>query len=433
VRRLFVPCLVLYLALYAFEGLVRWGLYLVHLDSAILARDMLIAVPLLVLLVQQGLRNKIDPAYPAFGAVLLIHGIMSVMNLHMITPVIYGAKLLINVLFGMVAAPLLLSPSRRVTQVFLAIWVVSVLAVIADKAGTDWPWTGLSATIGGVNVDVAHDWEITDAFQRRAAGLARSSISMAMLMPVLALVLCFRTRAVLIRAFLLLVTIVVVFMTTQKGSLFAFVVVAACVLLPGRLRMPALRTACVAFAVLCIVAPIATEGLLMNTNAGGVFSASSFAMRVTDTWPRAFEWIRWNDNFPFGVGLGGIGGAQRLYAPTLYNPSDNLFIFLYAFFGLFGVAYLLGLALMALRTRQDRVVAEPTLAVLAFMLGYGVVLSMIEDQVAALCFGAAIGALWQRHNEVDWSHVPKPKLRNVLRRPGRLEPVLGQAYVGRRP
>ena len=421
-RRLFVTCLVLYLALYAFEGLARWGLYLVHLDAAILARDVLIAGPLLALLVRQALANRIDPAYPAFAALILVHGSIGVMNLHAIIPVVYGAKLLMNLLFGMVAAPLLLKPSGRTTQIFVAIWLVSIAAIIADKAGANWPWTGLSANIGGLNVEVARDWEITDTLQRRAAGLARSSICMAMLLPVLGLVLCFRTRTLLLRVLLLAATGGAVFMTTQKGAFLAIVLVSLCVLLPGKMRLAALRLACPGFALACVAAPLATEGMLMNTNAGGVFSLSSFAMRVTDTWPRAFAWIHWNDIFPFGVGLGGIGGAQRLYAPTFYNPSDNLFIFLYAFFGLFGVAYLLGLGLAGLRTRQPSSIAEPALAVLAFMLGYGVVLSMIEDQVSALCFGAVIGALWQRRNEYDWRAAPV-RVRRVQRPGALLQPA----------
>ena len=75
-------------------------------------------------------------------------------------------------------------------------------------------------------------------------------------------------------------------------------------------------------------------------DSGGVFSFTSFDMRIVRTWPEAWEWILHNEVFPFGVGLGGIGGAQRFYAANFFNPSDNLFIFLYANFGLMGIVYL---------------------------------------------------------------------------------------------
>ena len=43
--------------------------------------------------------------------------------------------------------------------------------------------------------------------------------------------------------------------------------------------------------------------------------------------------------------------------------------------------------------RLDRVL--PALAVLAFVFGYGSVLSVIEDQSASLFLGAAVGVLWR--------------------------------------
>ena len=83
-----------------------------------------------------------------------------------------------------------------------------------------------------------------------------------------------------------------------------------------------------------IALPLFTSGLLV-VDSGGVFSFASFAMRISDTWPDAWRGSCNNQVFPFGVGLGGIGGAQRFFAENFFNPSDNLFIFIYANFGVF--------------------------------------------------------------------------------------------------
>ena len=108
---------------------------------------------------------------------------------------------------------------------------------------------------------------------------------------------------------------------------------------PAWSRYSLLCTACLAFALIDVALPLFTAGLLVG-DSGGVFSLTSFAMRIVRTWPEAWEWILHNEVFPFGVGLGGIGGAQRFYAANFFNPSDNFFIFLYANFGLMGVVYL---------------------------------------------------------------------------------------------
>jgi hypothetical protein len=129
-----------------------------------------------------------------------------------------------------------------------------------------------------------------------------------------------------------------------------------------------------------------------------VFSFASFDLRISRTWPEAWEWIAHREIFPFGVGLGGIGGAQRFYAANFFSPSDNFFVFLYANFGLLGIIYLAWMSRQGLSVaREERPTAIAALAILAFNLGYGVAMSMLEDQVSALFIGAATGMLWQLH------------------------------------
>jgi len=164
--------------------------------------------------------------------------------------------------------------------------------------------------------------------------------------------------------------------------------------------------ACVMFAMLDVALPVLSAGLLM-TQGAGVFSFASFAMRITLTWPEAWQWIANHNVFPFGVGLGGIGGAQRFYAADFFNPSDNLFVYLYANFGVLSLAYLGWFAALGPRVPPiARTEAFQALAVLAFILGYGAALSILEDQMAALFIAAAAGMLWQLRQEVfarGWS------------------------------
>ena len=128
-----------------------------------------------------------------------------------------------------------------------------------------------------------------------------------------------------------------------------------------------------AFAILIVALPLITAGLLVS-DTGGVFSFASLAMRISLTWPDAWQWIWNNEVFPFGVGLGGIGGAQRFYAANFFNPSDNLFVFLYANFGVMGLLYLGWIVTVGRRLPQEeqRVAIAP-LAMLAFNLAYGIV------------------------------------------------------------
>ncbi len=392
---LFTLCASIYLVIYALEGVVRYGLYNIGHDNAILLRDLLMIGPLTLLFAAQAFRGHVHPAFGVFAAIVAVHGAVASFNLQTTLPAIYGTKMLINVLFGFLAARQLVRPGRRVLTLFAVLWVVTLTGVVLDKFVYILPWTGLETHIGGIQVDVSRGWDIEDTFNKRAAGFTRGSISTAMLLPVLAAIMAPRIRSFLLRTALLALSVGGVFLTTQKGSVVALTVVSGILCLPKWSRYHLLCFACMAFALLDVALPLVTAGLLMPQT-GGVFSLGSFAMRIRLTWPEAWRWIANHDVFPFGVGLGGIGGAQRFYAADFFNPADNLFVSFYANFGIFGLGYLVWTT--ALGPRLPRPLREEgiaALAVLAFLLGYGAALSMLEDQVAALFLGAAAGMLWQ--------------------------------------
>jgi hypothetical protein len=416
---LFTLCATLYLLLYAFEGAVRYALYDVGLDNAILLRDVLIGLPLGLLLVAQSFRFHVNPAFIAFAAIILLHGTIARFNLGSALPAIYGTKLLLNVLFGFIAARPLTMPSRRMLWLLGLVWAVSVTGVVLDKFVVEFPWVGLETHVGGLKVDVSRGWDIDDMFEKRAAGFSRSSISAAMLLPTLALIVAPRIRSFLVRFLMIALTAAAVALTTQKGSLFAICAVGLIVLLPGWSRYRLLCLATLALAAIDVALPVFSSGLLLSADSGGVFSFSSFAMRIVSTWPDAWNWVRQNDAFPFGVGLGGIGGAQRFYAANFFNPSDNLFVFLYANFGVLGLVYLFWTAFVGRGLpEQWQRSAVPPLAILAFNLGYGAALSMLEDQVSALFIGAAAGMLWQLHQSARnavWSDPWRGAVGRVLR------------------
>jgi hypothetical protein len=159
----------------------------------------------------------------------------------------------------------------------------------------------------------------------------------------------------------------------------------------------------------------------------GVFSAESLQMRIETTWPLALDWIERHQMLLFGVGIGGISGAQRLYAPEAFNAADNMMIFLYAYFGAFAfiyIAFIINLVFRPVRASIERV--TPAIAIIAFAFGYGTVLSIVEDQAAALFLGAAVGVLCQetmsrkpaRIKSWEPAPPPKPSRRPVVALPG---------------
>jgi hypothetical protein len=429
-QALFNLCGISYLLIYAFEGAIRYWLYNIGHDDVILLRDGLILLPLAALFVAQAVRLHVHPAFFAFGGIVGLHGLIATLNLHTVLPAVYGAMLLTNVLFGFLAARPLVRPSRRVLWLLTLVWLIAVIGLVLDKFFYTFPWMGLETHVGGIQVDVSRGWDIDSGFDKRAAGFMRSSISAAMLVPTLALIIAPRIRHWLVRFLFLGITVGAVMLTTQKGSLIAIAAVSMILCAPAWSHYRLLCMACLAFAILDVALPLLTAGLLV-AEGGGVFSLASFDMRIMATWPEAWQWIQHNQIFPFGVGLGGIGGAQRFYAADFFNPSDNLFVFLYANFGVLGLVYLGWASCVGLRLPEKlRACAIAPLALLAFNLAYGTALSMLEDQVSALFIGAAVGFLWQLHEIARNGAWTDPFERARLR--SRMSELLPSAVTGAR-
>src|SRR5271166_4588293 len=392
-RKLFTLAAVLFLLIYAFEAPLRYGLNAVGQDNAIFIRDGLIALPLVLLFILQCMRGNLHPAYWVFAAVIAVHGGISYLNFHTPVPAAYGTKFLLPVLFGFLISTTLTEPNRKLFALLALVWLVSVVALYLDKYILTYPWTGMRTTIGGIQVDISRDWDITSGDDKRVAGLMRSSINAAAFLPMLAFVVGLRCNFV-VRVFILVATGGAVFLTTQKGALLAFAALAPIFCVPRRAWVPLLGTACLTFTAAMIAFPLLTIGLRMPTE-GGVFSLASLAMRITDTWPAAWQWISNEEVFPFGTGLGGLSGAMRFFAENFYNPADNLFIFMYGNFGVLALFYLAWLNYLALAQRRDPSPGvSVSLAILAYNLGYGMVLAILEGPICALFIGASLGTLW---------------------------------------
>jgi hypothetical protein len=432
-EQLFTICGALYICIYACEGPIRLFLHQHGADDLILLRDLLIFFPLAVLFLAQALRTRIHPGYLAFVALMGLHGAIIYAGQRTYLPVIYGCKIYINLLFGFLAARQLCQPGRRVTKLLSLVWLVSVVGLLLDKYVYDtMPWVGIEQNIGGIQVDVARDWFISGA-DKRAGGLMRSSIFAAELMPLLTIVLACKTRNYLLRAALLGIGLFAVLLTTQKGALGAMAAVAAILLLSTepRRQYKLLCSTGLLFALLAVSLPVFSINLLVDYKNDGPFSVSSLLLRIGNTWPDAWRWIARNEIFPFGVGLGGIGGPQRFYAQDFFNPADNVFIYLYANFGLLALFYIAWLLRQMFVPSQFRDTAIVALAIVVFQLGDGIVLSVLEDQMASLFIGAAAGMLWQLHQRATNGAWVDPYHGGVVdRRPAAAIP-LGNLHIVR--
>lgn len=391
---LIYSCLLIYFSFYLFEGPVRYGLNSIGSDSLIFIRDIVLMLAVgLSFFVKKTIGSKLHKAFYIFGVVIFFHAIISFLNIGNIFVIVYSVKMLMTLLVGAVLAEYIMSPPEYVIKVVFALWAITCIGVAIDKYDImAYPWTGLETTIGDTQVDISRDWEITGE-DKRAGGLMRSSISVALVTPLLALLLIFNIRSLPKRLVVMSTTLMTVYWSTQKASILAFIFICMLLLMAYRRPAIALKIGITISLLLMILLPIILPQFIMP-NGEGVFSMQSFYMRVEDTWPHAWKIIEHWGTFPFGIGLGGIGGAQRFYSPDDFNPTDNLFIILYGFFGVVSFLYMGWVWLTCMRANNNATPAIAcALSTVLFIFFYGIALSMIEDQMASLFLGAAVSYL----------------------------------------
>jgi hypothetical protein len=391
-----------YLLAYSFEGPLRYLLNNMGLDSLIFVRDVLLLLPVLFIGVGQFLQRKLHPAWHVYLAIVVLHGLVLMLHIRSPEAVVYGAKMLLSMLVGAVVAPLLLKPSRKMLIFIGMLWLSVAVGVFLDKYVVSFPWVGLTTQIGDVRVDISRDWDMEGA-AKRAGGFLRSSIHAASAAPLFGLLLMFHLTSWPLKILIALGTIFTIHLTTQKGSFIAFAVIMALLACWPKRPIQLFKGGYLFFLILGIVLALLLPGYFLDAGRVAGFSTFSFGLRIEDMWPRAWDWIQTRGTFPFGVGLGGISGAQLIYAPQEFNAADNMFIFMYASFGLFGVFYMLAVTLGVLRTPKNGGPSDQhALAILLFVACYGVVLSMLEDQMISLFLGAAISwVLYDARRQVN--------------------------------
>ena len=223
-----------------------------------------------------------------------------------------------------IAARQLTLPSRPALLMLLSlVWLISVGGVVLDKFVYTFPLDGAGRPMlaASPSTSRAAGTLIVDRTSAPPDSLASSICCGHVLLPILAMIIVPRVRSFVMRLLIVAITVGAVILTTQKGSLAAVLAVGMIMCAPEWSRM-----ACCAgrvrflFAVAAVALPLMTAGLLTPTGRRGVFSSASFAMRDrVDLAGRVRRWISQNNAFPFGVGLGGIGGAQRFCARPIFS------------------------------------------------------------------------------------------------------------------
>lgn len=383
--------LVFYLCSYLFEAPIRYGLHLFGAESFIYLRDFVLICLIIDLIFRRFLVGKLEWSVIFLVDLLFAHALVGLIYLNLLQ-VLFAIKVFVSLVYGVFAFPTLSSYIQRYISWVVVFLIAATIGVYLDYFVT-FPWHGLSYSIGNLDVTGARSW--TMAGIERLAGFSRSSIDVACQMVILSGAVFAWSKSISLRFIVFFVTLPALILTTTKGAVLAFVFISMCAFLIefGSFSRAVAKIGLLVFASLAAIVPtvmLATGFAIDWHDPIQKIFLSSFVDRVENTWPMAMRLVENPWQYFLGRGLGGIGVSQIYFEPYLYNPADNLFVYMFISFGVASLLYYLLIAFYALRADFDYRNDVFMFLIFSYVFVYGLTNNMFENSMTGLVVGFSL-------------------------------------------
>lgn len=335
--RIFLTPLVLYLLVLVFEGALRYYLWYKNLVELVyIPKALMFGLFWLAPIVDLAHRRPNKTFLILVGAIAgsFLFGWHTTQNFMQTA---FGVWVYAPMLYGVLALPSFLKSGTRGTSFVLVLWLVSLVGVLLDFV-LPFPWTGFNYDLGKALIEASRDW--TTFGIERCAGFARASYSAAYLILFFAIYLGSVIKNKVMITVIWLISGVGLLMTTHKTAIGIYVLLTF--LWPSiwhshrwRVIQKLYKIFPMLIALIGISLPLLSKILIIRASSYfGEIALNSMGMRLADTWPDALSLIFERGNLILGRGLGGIGAPQRYFETAYYNPADNMYLYLYASFGI---------------------------------------------------------------------------------------------------
>ncbi|WP_424193399.1 O-antigen ligase family protein [Ampullimonas aquatilis] len=405
---------ILYLLTLIFESPMRYALNAVGLVGLVYLRDVALIAVSLTYVVRKVLKGDIPNEFLCFSGILVCHFIISLFFIKNPSQSLFAAKLWLPFFFGLIVSETVSPKLGKLKFIILFAWILLCISIFINYY-TKFPWEGLSYDIGGIAVQGNREWTAGQGI-RRIAGTTRSSIEAAILLLVCMTFFLAYFRSILLKTVLFILTLIAVMITTTKSAILAFLLIFVYFHLflnknqygtVARICQLAVYLVLIGLPIYAVIFEV--HDFYMNFVQKLLFS--SFMDRMQNTWPVALELVEKKGNIFLGRGLGGIGISQSNFGESFFfNPADNLLVYLYVSFGIFGLVYLT--AFLILLMNQPKTLKNETrfhITAITGIMAIGFAMNCIENAACSIFLGMAFSHFAR-------NYFSKPKSRITLNR-----------------
>ena len=385
----------------AFEGPVRFVLSHLKIATLLYARDLISAAIIFTSLVMKRPYFKEQKTQLQLLIYLLITSFFGTMLLNnSFFSGLFGIKLFSTFLFGIATYTSVLIYPTRLKYATALLFLITIGGVLINKFHV-YPWEGGSFESAFGTTDMSRVWWVAGG-ERRLAGFTRASPVAAGIIAISGAAMLITVRSYWFRLLLIVAGTAGIYLTTSKGWVIAYVAIAGISMLPikSQLRDLAGKIFLTFFFLFGLLAPFVSW--VFNPGYGFFRSSprilSSFADRISHTWPATFRGFKHWYNWVVGEGLGGVGLPSLFSGKSAanYTVVDNLHLFLMGNFGIIGtLLFVLFYARMFRHTNNQRSMSNAAFAVAFMGISYGIVTNIADDSFSPIAIGFAWGLLSQ--------------------------------------
>lgn len=403
--------------------------FLHNLDAIVLlyVKDILLLIIILYGIVKTIKSMRINKSTFVISGVILVSIFMGLINQLNFLQVLFGIKIFLPLLAGIVIGKYeILKPKHFVILYRISIPII-IIGLILEYFKLS-PWSGFSYTFAGFIIEGNRYW--TTFGIQRLSGFQRASFESGILLVFLDMFYLLGVTVVknkekinlryykLYDVLLFILSIIGIIYTTSKTAylaIFSLIVIYILVIINlkskdrmiQKLSLIAIKSVISILFAFAIIPPIIS---FINSNYINKINLSnssylikwfftSFIDRMENTWLDAFALVTHSYFKLLGRGMGGIGAPQQYFETYLYNPGDNIFVYLYVIFG-----YLvLGLIIWLIRQIVKIKIRGPNdISIIFFLLAffsYGATLNALESPFFSICIGVLISNYYNKQNK----------------------------------
>jgi hypothetical protein len=276
------------------------------------------------------------------------------------------------------------------------VWGVAVLGVLANAVWR-FPWVGESYEILGMQAEFAREWQAFGV--ERLPGFSRASFTAANQIAIGGSLLLAGRLARAWKWLVWILSVTAIALTTSKAPLAVMLIAPLCLAfydrVNGRARYRFSQMALGGLFAVGVGLPVAALLGFRFGETGHVafLSLGSVGVRMDEMWPRAYALLdpAW-PRLALGVGFGGIGAGQAYFDPARFSPGDNLFVFLYATFGIGSLLFLAAFWKANARLfRAAPAVHRDFFLISILVLVLGAMANVVESVLSGFLLGMLLG------------------------------------------